>query len=66
MRVKEDDEEGMRKLFETLPEGWVAGPTHCPIGLDSNPMICSAGYCIGCLWLRAHWDNNPKIKLTRR
>ena len=53
----------IKKLKALLPEGWAVGPTHCPIGIDSSPMLCSAGYCIACQWIRAHWDEKPRVEL---
>lgn len=59
-----NDETAMKALFASVPKGWAVGPTHCPIGIDSNPIMCSAGYCIACLWIRAHWDDGPEVELT--
>jgi len=56
-RLKESDWEGLRKLQAQLPHGWEMGPLDCPIGLDRHPLICSAGYCLACQWMRAHWDD---------
>jgi hypothetical protein len=54
-RLKETDE-GMEVLYAALPEGWAMGPLRCPIGLDSNRNLCSAGYCIGCQLDRHEWE----------
>ena len=38
----------------------------CPIGLDSNPMICSAGSCQTCLFDRAKWFSDELDAANRR
>lgn len=64
MKIDPTDGKAMQALYDSLPEGWAVGPTHCPIGIDSAPMLCSAGYCLACQWLRAHWDEKPDIRLV--
>jgi hypothetical protein len=64
-RVNLSDRKAMKRLEDRLPDGWVMGPTQCPINI-SAPMFCSAGYCVACQWLRAHWNEKPEISLGRK
>lgn len=59
------EHERIQDILASLPKGWAAGPTHCPIGIDSSPLLCSAGYCLACQWLSAHWDEKPVIRLRK-
>jgi hypothetical protein len=65
-KINPNDVEAVTALHESLPEGWAVGPLRCPIGLDSSPIICSAGYCVACQWMREHWDQNPQVELLER
>lgn len=61
-RIKESDEARMKMLYAILPLGYAAGPLQCPIGLDGNRSICSAGYCIGCQLDRHQEEMRSHIK----
>jgi hypothetical protein len=65
MRIDPADHDAVQALLAQLPEGWVMGPTHCPIGIDRHPMVCSAGYCVACQWIHAHWDRQPRVELQK-
>lgn len=58
-------DEKIKALMDQLPDGWTLGPTHCPIGLDRSPMLCSAGCCIACRWIEVHWDRDPIVRLRK-
>lgn len=42
----------MKTSTTTESNGLMAGPVKCPIGMDYNPGLCSAGTCQKCQELR--------------
>lgn len=50
-------DDAMRVFQAITSAGWMLGQKTCPIGI-SDPMLCSAGYCLSCLAARAHGEKD--------